>query len=167
MKINKTTWITLSLLIVGSMVLAACGAPAPEPAEPETVTVVETVEVEVVKEVEITPTPLPEPQYSLDDLGVTALDDYTVQFTLERKAGYFPAIAGMWVARPMPQWTIDEWGQQWTEAGLITTNGPMVLESCPLFLSKTISFSISLSLLSRNLTFSDFPMAPSSMDFTV
>ncbi len=119
-KVNKITWITLSLLIVGSMILAACGAP-------EAVTVVETVEV--VKEVMVTEEPAPEPQYSLDDLGVVALDDNTVQFTLERKAGYFPAIAGMWIARPMPQWAIDEWGQKWTEAGLINTNGPMVLES--------------------------------------
>ncbi len=40
-------------------------------------------------------------ELTVDDLGVVALDDYTVQFTLERKAGYFPAIAGMWVAYAM------------------------------------------------------------------
>ncbi|MFH1632483.1 MAG: peptide ABC transporter substrate-binding protein [Chloroflexota bacterium] len=68
-------------------------------------------------------------ELTMDDLGVVALDDYTVQFTLERKAGYFPAIAGMWVAYAMPEWTIDEWGEKWTEAGLIVTNGPYVLES--------------------------------------
>jgi oligopeptide transport system substrate-binding protein len=68
-------------------------------------------------------------ELTLDDLGVVALDDYTVQFTLEYPAGYFPAIAGMWVVKPMPSWTIDEWGDQWTEAGLIVTNGPYVLES--------------------------------------
>lgn len=68
-------------------------------------------------------------ELTLDDLGVVALDDATVQFTLARKAGYFPAIAGMWVANAMPEWTIDEWGDKWTEAGLIVTNGPYVLES--------------------------------------
>jgi oligopeptide transport system substrate-binding protein len=67
--------------------------------------------------------------YTLDDLGVTALDDYTVQFTLRQKAGYFAAIAGMWVAYPQPEWAIDEWGDKWTEAGLIVTNGPYVMES--------------------------------------
>lgn len=66
---------------------------------------------------------------TVDDLGVKALDDHTVQFTLERKAGYFPAIAGMWVANAMPQWTIEEWADKWTEAGLIVTDGPYVLES--------------------------------------
>ncbi|MFN2233695.1 MAG: ABC transporter substrate-binding protein, partial [Anaerolineales bacterium] len=37
-------------------------------------------------------------ELTVDDLGVVALDDYTVQFTLESPAGYFPAIAGMWIA---------------------------------------------------------------------
>ncbi len=69
-------------------------------------------------------------ELTLDDLGVVALDDTTVQFTLERAAGYFPAIAGMWIAKPMPQWAIEEWGDtKWTEAGLIVTNGPYSLES--------------------------------------
>ncbi len=67
--------------------------------------------------------------YTLDDLGVKALDETTIQFTLRNPAGYFPAIAGMWVAYPQPQWAIEEWGDKWTEAGLIVTNGPYVMES--------------------------------------
>ncbi|RKX24668.1 MAG: hypothetical protein DRP47_11020 [Candidatus Zixiibacteriota bacterium] len=66
---------------------------------------------------------------TLDDLGVEALDDTTVQFTLARKAGYFPAIAGMWVAKPMPQWAIEGWAEKWTEAGLVVSNGPYALET--------------------------------------
>ena len=65
---------------------------------------------------------------TLDDVGVEALDDVTVQFTLAAPAAYFPAIAGMWVANAQPQWAIEEWGNKWTEAGLIVTNGPMGLE---------------------------------------
>jgi oligopeptide transport system substrate-binding protein len=65
---------------------------------------------------------------TLDDVGVEALDATTVQFTLENPAAYFPAIAGMWVANPMPQAAIEEWGNKWTEAGLIVTNGPYGLE---------------------------------------
>jgi oligopeptide transport system substrate-binding protein len=67
--------------------------------------------------------------YTLDDVGIVALDDFTVQFTLQNAAGYFPAIASMWVAMPQPQWTIEEWGDKWTEAGLIVTNGPYTLET--------------------------------------
>jgi oligopeptide transport system substrate-binding protein len=65
---------------------------------------------------------------TLDSLGVQALDDFTVQFTLEDTAAFFPSIAAMWLAAPQPQWVIDEWGNKWTEAGLIVTNGPMGLE---------------------------------------
>jgi len=67
--------------------------------------------------------------FTLDDVGVKALDESTVQFTLETPAGYFASIASMWVAMPMPQWAIEEWGDKWTEAGLIVTNGPYVMES--------------------------------------
>jgi oligopeptide transport system substrate-binding protein len=64
---------------------------------------------------------------TLDDVGVKALDDWTVEFTLESPAGYFPAIAGMWVSRPMPQWVIEAAGDKWTEPGTIVTNGPYVM----------------------------------------
>jgi len=67
---------------------------------------------------------------TLDDVGVKAVDDSTVEFTLEYAAAYFPAIAGMWVADAQPQWVIEgENGDKWTEAGLINTNGPYALES--------------------------------------
>ena len=66
-------------------------------------------------------------QLTLDDVGVEAVDDWTVKFTLENPAGFFPAIAGMWVAKPQPQWAIDQWVEKWTEAGLIDTNGPYAL----------------------------------------
>ena len=65
---------------------------------------------------------------TLDDVGVEALDDTTVQFTLTSPAAYFPSIAGMWVANAQPQWAIEEWENKWTEAGLIVTNGPYGLE---------------------------------------
>ena len=39
-----------------------------------------------------------------DAVGVEAVDDFTVKFTLRNPAGFFPQIASMWVARPQPQW---------------------------------------------------------------
>ena len=60
-------------------------------------------------------------------LGVAAPDDQTVVFTLETPAAYFPSIAGMWVTFPQPQEAIEQWGDNWTEAGLIVTNGPYTL----------------------------------------
>jgi oligopeptide transport system substrate-binding protein len=63
-----------------------------------------------------------------ETVGVKALDDYTVEFTLRQPAGYFPGIASMWVARPVYQPIIDEWGARWIEPGYIVTNGPYVMD---------------------------------------
>jgi|LSQX01.2.fsa_nt_gb oligopeptide transport system substrate-binding protein len=65
----------------------------------------------------------------LDSIGVRAIDDYTVEFTLEQAAGYFPGIAGMWVNRPQPREAIEAGGDTWTEPGTIWTNGPYVLDT--------------------------------------
>lgn len=65
----------------------------------------------------------------LDELGVEAVDDYTVRFTLEYPAAYFPSIAGMGVNHPVPREVIGEYGELWTEPGNIWTNGPYMLET--------------------------------------
>jgi oligopeptide transport system substrate-binding protein len=63
-----------------------------------------------------------------ETVGVKALDDWTVEFTLRQPAGYFPGIASMWVVRPVYQPVIEEWGARWIEPGYIVTNGPYVLD---------------------------------------
>ncbi len=62
-------------------------------------------------------------------IGVRALDDYTVRFTLERPAAYFPAVAGMWMLRPLPRHAIEKHGARWTDAGKLVGNGPYGLAS--------------------------------------
>jgi oligopeptide transport system substrate-binding protein len=66
---------------------------------------------------------------SADTVGVKAVDDYTVEFEVVAPAGYFPGIAGMWIARPVPQEVIKEHGDAWTEAGNIWTNGAYCLDT--------------------------------------
>ncbi len=61
------------------------------------------------------------------NLGVTAPDETTVVINLEKPAAYFPAIAGVWITYPQPRTAIRKWGQDWTQAGLIVTNGPYTL----------------------------------------
>ena len=60
-------------------------------------------------------------------VGVAAPDDTTVVFTLKEPAAYFPSIAAMWPTFPQYQETIDQYGNNWTEAGLIATSGPYTL----------------------------------------
>jgi oligopeptide transport system substrate-binding protein len=63
----------------------------------------------------------------LDDVGVVALDDTTLQFILERPAGYFPSVAGMWVAKPVPRVLVETAGTDWTDLQTIWTNGPYMV----------------------------------------
>lgn len=61
-------------------------------------------------------------------LGVQAIDETTVRFTLTRPAIYFPSIVSTWLVRTQPREAIESGGTVWTEPGKIWTNGPYVLE---------------------------------------
>lgn len=63
------------------------------------------------------------------ELGVRAVDDYTLEITSPNPAGFLPMIYGMWMSRPEPQWAIEEFGDAWTEVGNIQTYGPYTLKS--------------------------------------
>lgn len=65
--------------------------------------------------------------FTVEDVGVRAVDDFTIEFTLEAPAGYFPALVAITVADPVPQGTIETAGDNWTEPGTIVTNGPYVM----------------------------------------
>ncbi|MBM3944670.1 MAG: peptide ABC transporter substrate-binding protein [SAR202 cluster bacterium] len=57
-------------------------------------------------------------------VGVRALDDYTLEITLEHAAAYFPALASTWVMFPQPRWAIEAHGDKWIEPENIVCNGP-------------------------------------------
>jgi len=61
-------------------------------------------------------------------LGVTAVDDLTVRFTLTRPASYFPALVATWLVRLQPREAIEAGGTVWTEPGTIWTSGAYVIE---------------------------------------
>ncbi len=67
-------------------------------------------------------------QKLFNDLGVQAVDDTTVQFTLTRPASYFPSVASVWLVRTQPREAIEAGGVDWVEPGNVWTNGPFVLE---------------------------------------
>lgn len=63
----------------------------------------------------------------LDTIGVKAIDDYTVEFTLENPAPWFPGIVTMPQANPMPQACIEgPNGDKWTEPCFKWQCGPFV-----------------------------------------
>ena len=72
----------------------------------------------------INQTAVPTDTYDIDSLGVKALDDYTVEFTLEAPAPYFESISSIWTMRPVPSWAIEKYGDAWTDPANIVVNGP-------------------------------------------
>ncbi|MCK6629805.1 MAG: peptide ABC transporter substrate-binding protein [Anaerolineae bacterium] len=63
----------------------------------------------------------------LEEIGVRAVDDFTLEYTLKEPAAFFPAIAEMWINYAQPQWLIEEKGDRWIESGVIQTYGPYAL----------------------------------------
>ena len=58
-------------------------------------------------------------------LGVTALDDQTLEIRLKQPAPYFPSVAGLWVFFPAKRELIERGGEAWwTDPALQLGNGP-------------------------------------------
>ncbi len=65
---------------------------------------------------------------TVDDVGVEAVDDWTVRFTLATPAPYFPSLLSYPPSFPVPSWSIKEWGdEEWTKTDYINTSGPYML----------------------------------------
>jgi oligopeptide transport system substrate-binding protein len=60
--------------------------------------------------------------------NATAVDDFTFQVVAPAFAPYSVAIYGMWMARPQPQWVIEEFGDLWIEPENFVAYGPFTLK---------------------------------------
>ena len=57
-------------------------------------------------------------------LGVTAIDDKTVQYQLNTPTPYFLSALTHYTAYPVPSHTVEEFGDDWSSAANIVGNGP-------------------------------------------
>ena len=60
-------------------------------------------------------------------LGVRAIDDYTLEFRLKQATSYFPALTSLWTYRPLPRKVVKKHGQDWIKPANIQTNGSYML----------------------------------------
>lgn len=60
-------------------------------------------------------------------LGVKALDDETLQFTLARPVPYFIAMTGHTAMMPIPQATVKQYGDHWARPEHMVSNGAFAL----------------------------------------
>jgi oligopeptide transport system substrate-binding protein len=66
-----------------------------------------------------------------DDLGIKAVDDWTLEVTMAGPRAYFPQVAAYTAAVPAPQWKVEELGDKWAlnEGGEpIVSNGPFKVD---------------------------------------
>jgi oligopeptide transport system substrate-binding protein len=64
-----------------------------------------------------------------DAVGVTAVDDYTLQVELTSEQPWFLGQVSHHSFLPVHQATVEEFGDNWTDPANIVTNGPFMLES--------------------------------------
>jgi oligopeptide transport system substrate-binding protein len=60
-------------------------------------------------------------------LGIKVIDDYTIEFTMEAPAAYWPALMAYSAAAPAYKPAVDKFGEKWTEAANMVCNGPYKL----------------------------------------
>ena len=65
---------------------------------------------------------------SAEDIGVEAIDDYTVRISLSQPAPYFLGLLGHQLFRLAPRNVIEKYGEQWTQPEHIVTCGPFKLK---------------------------------------
>jgi len=61
-------------------------------------------------------------------LAIKAVDQWTFQVTAPDAVSFAPNIFGMWPTDPVPQWAIEQCGDQWTEPNCMESYGPFVLK---------------------------------------
>ena len=64
---------------------------------------------------------------ALEDLGVVAIDDVTLEVTLEGPTPFFPLLISTWTFYPVPAHVVDEHAEAWVEAENIVSNGPFIM----------------------------------------
>ncbi|MFE8709316.1 peptide ABC transporter substrate-binding protein [Aeromonas allosaccharophila] len=65
---------------------------------------------------------------SPSELGIKALDDYTLQVTLKNPVPFFLKMLAHYTTFPAPRATIVKFGKEWVKPGNIVSNGAFVLK---------------------------------------
>lgn len=60
---------------------------------------------------------------SVDNVGIKALDDKTLQITLEYPAAYFMEMLTHYAFFPLPKHVVEKYGKEWSKPGHMVNNG--------------------------------------------
>ena len=73
--------------------------------------------------------PIPTAPEPSEALAITALNDQTLQITLDHPAPYFPVLAALGFLRPLPRQTARAHPETWSAPESLITNGPYRLDA--------------------------------------
>lgn len=62
-----------------------------------------------------------------DEMGIRAIDEHTVEITLEYPAPYLPGLLSHYASYPVPRHVVEEHGDRWIRPENIAVNGPYIL----------------------------------------
>ncbi|MDQ2683854.1 MAG: peptide ABC transporter substrate-binding protein [Chloroflexota bacterium] len=66
------------------------------------------------------------------DLGIVAIDDWTLEVTMQGPRAYFPQVVAYQAAVPAPRWKVEELGDEWAlnnNGEPIVSNGPFKVDA--------------------------------------
>ncbi|HEY8448593.1 MAG TPA: peptide ABC transporter substrate-binding protein [Thermomicrobiales bacterium] len=65
-----------------------------------------------------------------EDVGVRAIDDWTLEVTMEGPRAFFPQVVAYQAAVPAPRWEVEKYGPEWAlgTQGPIVSNGPFKVD---------------------------------------
>ena len=66
---------------------------------------------------------------SVDAVGIEAIDDRTVKYTLAQSVPFFPGLVAHQFFRPVPRKVVEAYGQAWTQPQHIVTSGAFTLQT--------------------------------------
>lgn len=64
-----------------------------------------------------------------NQVGIKAVDATTLRVTMAEPAPYFRSVAGLTYLYPVPRHIVEKFGDKWTEAGNIVSNGVFTMQS--------------------------------------
>lgn len=68
-----------------------------------------------------------QPGAAFEQVGVSAVDAFTVQFRTTSPAAYLPTLMSLSVLTPLPEWLVQAAGANWTDPDKLVTSGPYAL----------------------------------------
>ncbi len=64
-----------------------------------------------------------------DHVGVRAIDEHTLEITLEEPTPFLPGLLTHYTTFPLPEHVVQKYGRDWVKPGTMVSNGPYILES--------------------------------------